>query len=455
MYDNEVNGFLEEIMILDETCSNQNIVAIYKRYLSKYPSFKKYNFVIGTNDTSFTNFYLTGANKLNQNMFVDPKDNKGISIYHPYSKYQTLLYLSPELKNEVVTNANVFVDSNTMNALNKKSDQDNELLDFIVKNNIQINYLPYILEDYINPYRASKKEEKTFEKIRNFEIVSNIDKKHYLDTHNIQIDMTLLRNHGYNSLDQLLEDKKFFFSHFFEKKHAKEVICPRNTLFLENTTSYMFNIQHYLSDYNLIYGLVLNILMQRWVNISTYDKLEKIYLLMIKQGRVLKQILHLAYCYYENINGVNKFLTFDKTWDIDKILEKTKNITWDIFLYFKSRDFIGLQDQEGIKIDLSLPFFMTKDHKFYDSFAKDYDYKVVIINTDSSQKTQPYVSVTTPSETTIALDNIIEKIYNSNSHEISKKAKYHKIFKNPDKLHSYSILFKNKMESEAIKIFKN
>ena len=266
--------------------------------------------------------------------------------------------------------------------------------------------------------------------------------------------MTLLRNHGYNSFDHLLEDKKFFFSHFFEKKHAKEVICPRNTLFLENTTSYMFNIQHYLSDYNLIYGLVLNILMQKWVNISTYDKLEKLYLLMIKQGRVLKQILHLAYCYYENINGVNKFLIFDKAWDIDKILEKTKNITWDIFLYFKSRDFIGLQDQEGIKIDLSLPFFMTKDHKFYDSFAKDYDYKVVIINTDSSQKTQPYVGVIAPSETTIALDNIIVKIYNSNFNEVSKKSRYHKLFKNPGKLHSYSILFKDKMEYELIKLFK-
>jgi len=453
MISDEIIGlFIEELLLLDDD-SNAKVVRLYKKYLEQYPCFKKYGFAVATNDITFANFHLSDINTLNKKQFIDAKDDIEIYVHHPYANYENILYLSPELKQIIAVYSNVFVDSNTMNIFENNQNKRNKILDYIVQNSIQINYLPYILEDYVNPFHKGKKQKKTLEKIKYFETVSNIDKKHYFNTKEVRIDKNILIKHGFNSLEDLVKNKFFFFSNFFEKNSALQIICPNKTIFWKTQEKFSFNVNHYLSDYDLFYGFVLYIVVQKWSVLSTYEKIENLYLHMVKQGRILKQLLYLAYRYYEYEKEVNKFLRYDKTWSSVKILKETYNITWDIFLFFKSRDFIGIKTHNNIEFDMSIPFFMTKDHKFYDSFTKDYDYKTVIINNSEGSDSKPFWGVTRPTEQTLELENIIIQVYEQNPLLLSKKEKYHKIFKNPQKLHSFSILFREEMVKKIIEKF--
>lgn len=91
-----------------------------------------------------------------------------------------------------------FVDSNAMNIIDnfRQSPQDykNSFLDFEIKYDIDLNCLPYLLEDYINPEHEGFNLNKTRSKIESFEIVNNLDKEFYYKTGQIRIDQKKLES---------------------------------------------------------------------------------------------------------------------------------------------------------------------------------------------------------------------------------------------------------------------
>lgn len=441
---------IEKIM---NSSTNEEYITIYNFYKMKYKFINNYSLLIGTNDATYADFHLGILSELNSKNFLN-SDNSKLIVNHHFADYNNLLYLTKKPKDEVKYDGSVFIDSNAMNIFESFYNQSttSEFIKFKIDNNIDLNYLPYILEDYINPHHKRKNPEKTFKKITILEIINNLDKKYYLQNNKFQIDDDLLKQNGFNSLDELIEDKKFYFQHFIDKKkHKYKKIYLNNSSYFTYQSKQKFDIYSYLSDFYFIFGHILDILIEKNKDISIEKKVQNILHNMILNGRLLKQILEFAYDYFEDETKVNKFFNYDMTWDYEKIVQATYNNAWDIFLYSSSQNFITnpINKYRAEKADLGISFFLTNDNKFYSSFAKGYMKKLFIIN--ESIGGRPFSVMNEPTNRSNKVEEIINNYYNSNyDYLINIKNRRGKLLRK-NKLYSISILFKEKMEYELSK----
>ena len=254
----EIEYLLQEIdNVILNNGSNIEFEKIYKDYLIKYPILKNYTLIIGTNDTSNNYFHKTIPAFLNEKSFFDYNNNQKINVNHNWFEFSNIIYLSNKMTDSLPTfDSTIFVDSNAMNIIDKfrQSPQDykNSFLDFKIKYDIDLNYLPYILEDYVNPEHESLNLNKTRSKIESFEIVNNLDKKFYYKTGRIRIDQKKLEAEGYKTFEAFINDKLFYFANnFFEKKYCKFISLPKSTVLVtSDKNDIKFN--DYFSMYNLI-----------------------------------------------------------------------------------------------------------------------------------------------------------------------------------------------------------
>lgn len=441
---------------------NKNIKKVYENCLEEYPILKNYSLIIGTNDTKNDYFHKTITNNLNEKSFYDYNTKQDICINHPFMDYTNILFLSKNhLKNNLPTfDYTVFVDSNAINFFHKfymsPKENKNTYIDFIIKNKVDMNYLPYILEDYINKHHKNPQFKRTWDKIKSFEIVNNFDKEYYTLTGKIKFDQKLLESEGYNSVRNFIEDKKFYFANFFERKNAKEIILPNKSLYYSGKKVIDFN--GYFSQYWLIYGYVLNILIEKHSKNSTEDKIHNILKNMCSNGQELKHILYFAYLYFERDFELelNKFFNFDfVTQSYDEVLEKARNITWDIFLYITTQNFLTkplkrVGDIE-FKADIGIPLFLTEDKKLYNSFIKHYSLQIVIV--DETSDLRPFNGLSTKMQLDYSFMDMLISFHSKYINEHIRKKIIFKKFKKTSNVYAIRLLFKERMERKFKKFW--
>jgi len=443
-------------IIKNNDFSNEQVENIYRSFLKYDSDFKNFDFLIATNDLKDSGFSTTCLSDLNHNIFLD-QNSKTISVSHPFQEYKNLIYLSEVPKREIKIDSSIFVDSNSMDIFNRHHivENNNELISFIVQNNLDINYLPYILEDYVNKEHENPKIEKTKQRVHEFEIISHLDKQYYKKHQKISIDNDLLKKYGYIELEELVRDRFYYFTHFFPKNYSKDVNCPNSVVMhLPTNKDYHFDINYFIADYNFIYLFILQIVLDKRIakKSSTSIKIKNLYLLMAKTGRIYKQILHLAYNYYENQTLVDSFMVFDLRGNSDKTLHKAHNISWDIFLYTTSNLMMQTSgNHKEINYDFHLPFFLTQDNKFYKSFVSPYKQKIIVFDKSKAKgKQRPFYGVSSVSKADIVIDKIIESLHKKS---FINRDKYYKLNENINKRLSISLLLKEQLERQINKVF--
>lgn len=247
----------------------KDIEALYERNINKYPKLSRYSVALGTNDNSKQYFNTDITNILHKSEFID--DNLKITINHQWLDFSNIIYLSKNHKYHTpIFDSTVSIDTNSMNFIDKfyRTLKINDFLKLKIKYNIDMNYLPYIFEDHINPYKDKyikkhknntinyeKEREIRERKIRNFEIINNIDKTLYEQNHIIEFDKNLLLANGYKSFEEYYQKKLFYFNNFFDFSDANVIKLPKNTIFFDS--SKRIEINHIFHKFNLFYGYVL------------------------------------------------------------------------------------------------------------------------------------------------------------------------------------------------------
>ncbi|MCT7613176.1 hypothetical protein N5U20_08120 [Aliarcobacter butzleri] len=462
----EIEYLLQEIdNLIRNNASNIEFEKIYKDYVIKYPILKNYTLIVGTNDTSNNYFHRTIPTFLNEKTFFDYNINKKVNVNHYWFEFSNIIYLSNKVVDGLPTfDSTVFVDSNAMNIIDnfRQSPQDykNSFLDFKIKYDIDLNYLPYLLEDYINPEHESFNLNKTKSKIESFEIVNNLDKEFYYKTGQIRIDQKKLEAEGYKTFEAFINDKLFYFANnFFERKDCKFISLPKSTVLVTSDKNDL-KFNDFFSMYNLIYGYVLNILIEKYKNNSIESKLNNILRNMYLNGQKLSQILFFSYILFtkENEYKLNKFFNIDIALSsYEEILKKTRNITWDIFLYTMSQDFIvqPLRKNNNIeyRADFGIPLFLTMDEKFYNAFIRFCPIQIIIV--DESTKERPYLSINTKTYEHNEFINIL-KDFDDKNKDISKlKERIFKKYIKNNIIYSIRRQFREKMERELKYLLKD
>lgn len=453
----------QEIYLLSHNRNDDNkkYELTYEKYINLYPELKYYSIIIGSNDTTNNYFHKTIIQLINKKPF-NGLNNKLIHVHHDFPNFSNIVYLSDKKGKNPTLDSTIFIDSNAMNLFNEFYKTPKEYsIDFInlkIEYNIDLNYLPYILEDYVNCRHKNFKIEKTYEKIKSFEIINNIDKEYYDKFKEIRIDNDKLNYAGFKTICELIDNKIFYFSNFFEKKDAKKLKLSNSSWFTYLAPNKDINIHEFFSEYDLYYGLILNLIIQKHTKTSIEKKMYSLIHNMFITGQQLIQFLEFAHNYFEDeqINDINKFLIFDFRWNYEKMIDKVHNITWDIFIYMISKGFMTnalRKDRNNeIKADFGVPLFLTEDSRFFMAYVKNYTNKIILV--DEKIKERPFNGIPIQTELTHKINIYINKFITNNldikiiKEKISKITKKKYTNKRNTAIHSIRRLFREKMEQE-------
>lgn len=244
---------------------NSEYYNIYNNFKSKYDFIKGYSLIIGTDDETGSDFHTNILSELNGKKFYD-FDGSEITIEHHFSSYKNTLYLTNNFKEKVSYDSSVFIDSNSMNIFESFYNKgvSNDFIDFKFQHNIDLNYLPYMMEDYINPHHKRMNPQKTLEKVKIFEIVNNLDFQQFKQNGILQANNVLLYQHGFKNIDELIDDRIFYFNHFIDKlQNNFYKVQLENSPYFTYKTDNKFDVYTILSEYYLIFGYILKILIEK------------------------------------------------------------------------------------------------------------------------------------------------------------------------------------------------
>lgn len=360
MIQNIFQNFIREI----QTLTMDEIYSEYKKELAVNPALDNYIFLIGVNEDSILKKF-DFSTLLKENLYDNlKKDREKMYVVTPITDYNDFICLTPYLSN-LKMDFSIFIDQNSMGIFDNfvknngiiKDDFIKFCLKYNIKHNhgIDLNYICYILEDYINPNHPNPNLYIAKEKIKNFEIFNNLDIKYYCKTYNTRFDTKLLLD-NFDSFESYMENKFNFWNNF--KSSEKSI--------------------QFLINYNFIYAFILNIIIEKNKTNSVEEKILNIYNNMVNTGRIFLEMLVFAYVYFTEPNKVEEFFIYDASWNKDRIIKKSRNMAWDIFMYNTSTYFIAHHDNK--EANFGLPFLLSKDRKFKNSYIDNIKRKCFIIN---------------------------------------------------------------------------
>lgn len=436
--------------------SNEDIFNIFYRDAYKYgitnELLDKYSFIICSDFEDRSDFSNGHLNELGTKTFYD--DNKEIFVKHYFYPYKNILYIEKPIKKQPNIDHTVFVDSNAFKIFQNFYIKNikNDFIDFKIKYNIDLNYTPYILEDFVNPYHTRPNYDKTREKVKIIETINNMDLEHYKNTGEIIIDKKLLNKAGYSNIDSFIDDKFFFFINYFKRNDMQSISLHDSIL---QTSTKKLDYHRLMLDYNLIFGYILKILIEDIDSNTTLEtKIINIYKDMLSHDRIMMQIIYLAYQYYTNPTQVNKFLKFASNQSYEEVLKITYNVSWDIFLYLLGRYFIAnTREINNVKADFGVPFYMTGDAKFWQAFVAEYAQRVFIIDKSNPQKSMNSIPI--PTDIYIKITKILSEFDARNYEKITRIRKsarhrfasHSQIKSDHSKLLATSLIYKENMMS--------
>lgn len=454
MYEKDVlKEMLYEAMIIGDDIA---YIDMYNKYKVKYDFIKNYSLLIGTNELQHSNFYKSIIGQIHTKKYFDSftKDGKKIYLVNPLSDYKNLLYISEDFKKEPYVDHTIFLDNQAVNMFVRFFDKkiQNDFVDTQIKYGLDLNYLLYVLEDYVNPHHRNFKPNMTFEKIYKLDVINHLNKEVFNNTGEILIDIKRIQSHGFQTVDMLVEDRKSYCTHFIDQH--KYNLQLQTQIINESTVKYYFDenfkevdINQVLGDYYLIFGFVIKIIIENWKNISIENKLNNLYDSMVTKGRVFKHLLEFAYRYFNNNHIYSDFFKYDKKMTYDNIIQLTHNISWDIFLYSISLHFISSPRKrfENIQADFGIGQFVTKDTPLFKSYISGYDRKIFLIKKSKIGNTHDVIN--SPSSTTEKVEVILNEynMQNIKKIQILKNKNFNLFKKYP---YQIALLFCEQMKSE-------
>lgn len=369
MIDHIIKIFCKEITNLKE---NRQIVSIYKRYLSEYPNFKDYVFIVGTNDKSF----------ISQDLLCQIFDltYDKFSIKSPLSNYKYILILDKNIdKKDKQIDISIYVDSNSLGLFIQKDQKtglykainNNPISDFVIKNNLDINPMLYINEDFWNINHTysqdiQKEQNKYDTKIKKL--------KALFEFQNYDIKDPV-------KLEQIVDYKMHFFTNNYIGKNCENFInIDGSPIYIDkNNKDYFVNFNGYkYLNHTFIYSYLLLMFILSFKKTSYQEKFIEFVNITRKYGPMFLNLLSFAYEYFKNKTQVDKFMNFDlKQWSFERIRTEASNKAWDIFNFYEIEN-TSLFKQDSA--DAGIGLFLSGDTDFISSFIKNSKKRILIVN---------------------------------------------------------------------------
>lgn len=320
-------------------------------------------FVIGVNNNS-CNFHTS---KLCS--FIDTNKGNKAYIVTPIPEYKNINVFSVSHFEILPIDATLLIDSNAVDYFyhyyikhielndqeaSKYSARANEnLIESIYKYDVDINYLPYALEDFCNPFRENKNIDITKQKLKSLMFLANINRELFKKNGRLEIDQALLNNNGFKNFDDFYNDRI---------RYLEEVsICHKNLF----------------SDYFFACGILLYIYTIGKEKIDSIKKLECILQKMHSLGRISTGIIQLASNYFNNKVEAIDFFKIKHSKTQDDIIKGFKNKAWDIFLFQTSARFAANPRSGAL---FGYPMFLTEDKKFFNGYLKYIGHVGIVID---------------------------------------------------------------------------
>lgn len=343
------------IEVFQDLFESNNISEAYDKYQyhlkNKNDELKNIVFVVGV-DNYNSDFYIS-----NIQSFINTNQNNKAFVVTPFPQYNNINVFCSEYFESIPIDSTLLVDSNAINyfyyfyvqniELDKKEEEkyrafeNNELIESIFKNDIDINYLPYAFEDFLNPFRINKNIEYTKRKIKAVMFLTNIDREFYKLTKQFRINTYLLNQEGFDNFDD------FYASRI---KYLETIKDTQQTIF---------------ADYFLFTGFLIAIYNVNKQEIKNIEKMKIILEMMHSTGRLLSGLIYFASKYFNEDKDAKTFLELNTK---KNSIEQFRNKGWDIFLFHTGVRFTSNSNQNVL---FGYPMFLTQDKIFFNGYLKN------------------------------------------------------------------------------------
>lgn len=333
--------------------NNKEILDIYREFLDLYDKdgFSDYTFIVGTNDSIGVEGSKTIKNYLDKKILDG--NNNIIYTYDILNSYEYFFVLKKDLKDERFgIHFSLFLDTNVAGLFSKfietKGESTHKIIEKVMNSNfLELNFLFYYYENIKNPdKKCSEKAMNTLENLCKFNSL-------YRDKF---------------AQNRSLEYNSEYFAKMYDyfKKDLKDKSNSSNKIFAE---------------YNYIYTyLIFAFLEKNNPSFNTQDSFIHMLHIMQEAGTNYSELLEFIYDYFKN--GNNKFFRAVKTEKYDKIIEKIKNMSWDIFFYYSIRHSLS---SDLKRANFGYPIFATMDEKFTENYSLLFENKILVFKNNRIQ----------------------------------------------------------------------
>ncbi|MBT0881318.1 hypothetical protein, partial [Campylobacter sp. 2018MI27] len=283
--------YLEFVEKLQKVSSNYELLELYKRYLNKYDDFKRYSFIVGTNDkigavdNPLIRKYRHEPNQATfysiKNGLKETSQTMDLFTIDILNSYKYFMVLRSDFKEGFKVSLNMTLDTNIASFIIKFI-KNNEIDTNVFRNKDDLLFFEPFIQDILQ------------------DRVADIDIFHYIaetiskkqDNANFQMDILC------SNIESLCKFKSLDIEHFnqtgilkYNVKHFKNMY----DFFRNNLNDFVVNI-----DYNYIYSyVVLAIISQNSKDFDIKKSIKHIFDYMQENGTNFSELLEFILDYFE------------------------------------------------------------------------------------------------------------------------------------------------------------
>ncbi|MBZ7986238.1 hypothetical protein AVANS14531_07795 [Campylobacter sp. Cr9] len=363
-------AYLEFVKKLLEIDKSDKILELYKYYLNKYDDFKRYSFIVGTNDK-------TGAvdNPLIRKYRHEPNQDTLYSIKNGLKEtsqtmdlftidilnsYKYFMVLRSDFKEQFRTSLNITLDANVVSFI-AKFIENNEIDTNVFRSKDDLLFFEPFIQDIFK------------DRIDDVNIFCYIAE---ILSHK-QYDSDLKTDKLYSNIENLCKFKSLDLEYFNQTGILKYDVKNFKNMygfFRNNLNNFEINI-----GFNYIYFyFILAIISKNSKDFDIKKSIKHIFDYMQENGTNFSELLEFILDYFEH--GSNGFMNINerlKKINYEEAVKDIKNMCWDITYYYSMREVLNLNNSH-VKEDFIFPIYITKDKKFTQNYIALFKNKIIV-----------------------------------------------------------------------------
>lgn len=360
--------YLEFVEKLQKVSSNYELLELYKRYLNKYDDFKRYSFIVGTNDkigavdNPLIRKYRHEPNQATLYSIKNGSNDTPLYVVDILNPYKYFMVLRSDFKEQFRVSVNMTLDINIVSFI-AKFIENNEIGKNVFRNKDDLLFFEPFIQDILQ------------------DRVADIDIFHYItETLSKQYDNTNFKlDRLYSNIESICKFKSLNLEYFnqtgilkYDVKHFKNMYG----FFRNNLNDFVIN-----TEFNYIYFyFILAIISKNSKDFDIKKSIKHIFDYMQENGTNFSELLEFILYYFEH--QTSGFVNVDlKSKNLDdaiviKNIKSIKNMCWDIASYYSMRKVFGLTSY--IMEDFIFPTYATKDKRFAQNYITLFNNRAIV-----------------------------------------------------------------------------